>query len=153
MTSKELISCLRRAGAPVTPGLEVKTEYVRNTERKMLDGIEFRSTHEANCYQLLKFWQQAGAIRNLKLQPCFLLQEKFRRDGKAIREIKYTADFQFERTVPASSLYQNAWNTVVIEAKGHKTEAFKMRRKMFLKRYPELRYEMWTRQTLEDLSR
>ena len=51
-------------------------EFTAATRRKIVDGIPFRSTLEANTYQLLKSWESASAIRNLKLQPRFVLQDE-----------------------------------------------------------------------------
>jgi hypothetical protein len=129
-----------QAGAPLPAGMHAGNfEHVRNTKRKIVDGIGFRSTLEANTYQLLKSWQAAAAIRNLVLQPRFLLQPKFRRDGKTIRAMMYTPDFQYEESN----------RTVVIEAKGHKTQPYRMRRKMFLMKYPEIDFQEWDRETLK----
>ncbi len=115
-------------------------EYVRNTRRKEVDGIAFRSTLEADAYQILKSWQRAGAITNLELQPRFLLQPKFRHEGKTIRAMHYTADFRFVRN----------FRTVVLEVKGFRLETYRMRRKQFLFRYPEVVFEEWRK---EDVAR
>lgn len=105
----------------------------------MVDGISFRSTLEADCYQLLKSWRDAGAINNLELQPKFLLQCGFRRggpvDGEWVRPITYRADFAFE-------IGQQEY---VVEAKGFRTQPYILRRKLFLGRYPDLRFLEWTR--------
>ncbi len=146
MTEAEARRLCQQAAAPLPTGMhEGNFEHVRNTRRKVVDGIAFRSTLESQVYQLLKLWQAAGTIRNLILQPRFELQEKFKRDGKTERAMHYTPDFQFQRKPVAPSLF---WADVVIEAKGHKTEAYRMRRKMFLLKYPYIEFMEWNRETL-----
>ena len=153
MTTKDAALLYQRAG--FKPPAEIaapSAEHIRNTRRKLVDGIEFRSTLEADCYQLLKSWEAAGAIRNLELQPKFLLQPGFRRggpvDGEWVRAITYKADFRFER-LHAS----DGWEIVVVEAKGFRTQAYMLRRKLFLCKFPGVRFEEWTREKLRELSR
>ncbi len=131
-----------RAGFDPPPEIgAVCTEHIRGTSRKTIDGREFRSTLEADAYQLLKVWQRAGHISDLELQPRFLLQPKFERDKVFIGAMHYTADFRFVRD----------GRTIILECKGYRTEAFNLRRKLFLRKYPELVYEIWDRETLKTL--
>lgn len=123
-------------------------EYVKNTKRKVVDGVNFRSTLEATAYQILHGWEMAGAISNLKLQPVFIIQAKFLRDGKTIRSMKYTPDFSF---VSENHPLWKPGERVIVEAKGFRTQPFLMRRKLFLCKYPDLRYEEWTRETIAQL--
>ncbi len=125
-----------RAGFDAPPEIgAVCTEHIRNTRRKTVDNIQFRSTLEADAYQLLKAWERAGHISDLELQPRFLLQASFQRHLVTIRGMHYTADFRFRRD----------GKTVIVETKGYRTEAFNLRRKLFLRKYPDLIYEMWDR--------
>ncbi len=126
-------------------------EHIRGTRRKVVQGICFRSTLEADCYQLLRLWQDAGLIQGLELQPKFVLQVAFRSPGikRQIQAITYRADFSF------TAVKHSRWmigERVVIEAKGWKTEPFKLRRKMFLNKYPGLNYEIWTREVLRGIN-
>lgn len=142
MTSRELAQIYERMNQPVPAEFaKPSAEYIRNTQRKVVNGISFRSGLEANAYQLLKVWERAGHISDLRLQPRFLLQARFLRHGVSIRGMHYTADFQFTRN----------FRTVVVEAKGYRTQAFELRRKLFLKKFPELEYEIWTRESLRTL--
>ncbi len=146
MNAADARKLCEQARAPLPEGMNAGNfEFTTNTRRKIVDGIPFRSTLEANTYQLLKSWEAAGAIRNLKLQPRFVLQEKFRRDGKTMRAMMYTPDFQFERYRAGTKVNR----LVVIEAKGHKTQPYQMRKKLFLSKYPHIEFEEWTRETLK----
>lgn len=110
--------------------------YLPQQQRKYLnkktivDGISFDSKKEARRYQELKQLQQSGAITALRLQPVYELQPKFKCNGKTERAITYKADFE----------YIEDGKTIVEDTKGMLTEVFKIKRKLFLCRYPE--YEL-----------
>ncbi len=149
MNAADARKLCEQAGAPLPTGMhEGNFEFTANTRRKIVDSIEFRSTLEARTYQILKSWEAAGAIRNLKLQPRFVLQEKFRRDGKTVRAMHYSPDFQYEDNRLDDNC-REYWRTVVIEAKGHKTQPYQMRKKLFLAKYPDIEFREWTRETLK----
>ncbi len=98
-------------------------------KKAVVDGIIFDSIAEAKRYGELMLLNRAGLIRNLILQPEFLLQDSFKYDGKMERAVKYIADFQYFDV--QKGVY------VVEDVKGVETEAFKIKRKLFLKRYGE----------------
>ena len=103
-----------------------------NAKPVEINGIRFDSTAEAMRYRELLLMEQAGEIWNLKCQPHYLLQEDFDHDGKHERKIEYIADFTyFDRTLKC---------TVVEDCKGFATEVYKIKRKLFLKRYPNLKF-------------
>jgi len=93
----------------------------------MVDGITFASKKEANRYSELKIMQRAGIIKKFTLQPEFILQEGYRRkDGKAIRPIKYIADFKVE--------YPDG-HIEIEDTKGVETQLFKIKRKILECKY------------------
>ena len=63
-----------------------------------------------------------------------------------VRAMHYSPDFQFDRQDRG---FQAEWRTVVIEAKGHKTQPYQMRKKLFLAPYPDIAFQEWTRETLK----
>ncbi|HCY85930.1 MAG TPA: hypothetical protein DHV36_12415 [Desulfobacteraceae bacterium] len=107
-----------------------KRKHKFNAQKACVDGIKFDSRKEAARYQELKLQQHCGLISGLKLQPEFVLLDAFTSHGKKIRAIKYRADFQYEKE----------GETVVEDVKGHKTKEYLLKRKMFLRRYPEYRF-------------
>lgn len=139
-----------QAGAPLPDGIEaMSAEKVRNTRRKVLDGIEFRSTLEANCYRLFRTWESAGAIRNLVCQPKYMIQPKMRFSGRTLRAMYYIADFRFERKIKANVLAAFLrWETVVVDAKGYRMPVYQIKKKLFLPRFPDLVFEEWDRDRL-----
>ena len=65
-----------------------------HNKKTAIDGITFDSLKEGRRYTELKQLQTEGFIKEFACQPVFVLQEGYRRsDGKAIRPIKYIADF------------------------------------------------------------
>lgn len=93
-----------------------------------IDGIKFDSKKEAKRYIALKELEKKGNIEKLMLQPRFLLQEGFRKNGKAYRKIEYVADF----------MYQQEGKLIVEDVKGMKTDVYKLKQKLFEKRYQDL---------------
>ena len=95
------------------------------------DGIKFASKSEGERYLELKAMQEKGEIRDLVLQPKFILQESFRKNGELFRAIHYVADFQY---------YLND-QLVIVDVKGYMgytTPEFRIKRKIFEARYPDL---------------
>lgn len=96
-----------------------------------IDWIRFMSKSEAKYFCFAKDRQAQWIIQDLILQPKFVIQEKFERNWEKFRSIDYVADFQFTRY----------WKKVVVDVKGDATAEAKMKRKMFLKQYPDLELE------------
>lgn len=92
-----------------------------------IDGIVFASKHEATRYVELKYMERAGLIQNLQLQRSFtLIGAQKDSTGKVIeRPVKYVADF----------VYEQDGKTVVEDAKGFKTDVFKIKKKLMLSIY------------------
>ena len=91
-----------------------------------VDGITFDSKHEASIYTELKLLERCGAIRNLQLQVPFTLLEPYEINGKKVRAVKYVADFVFINEKGE----QEVW-----DAKGMKTDVYKLKKKLFEQRY------------------
>lgn len=104
-----------------------------NAKKTDVDGVIFDSKREAERYlelkSLEKFGQLNDRIYNLELQPEFILQESFKdRHGRHHRAIKYRADFKY---------VQNG-HTIIEDVKGVETAVFKIKKKLFIKKYPGL---------------
>lgn len=105
-----------------------KRRHKYGAKRTQVGEHWFASKAEAGRYRELCILMQAGLITNLDLQPVFILQEPFMREGKQIRSIKYIADFQ----------YIQDGKEVVEDVKGIQTEAFRLKRRLFLQRFPDI---------------
>lgn len=94
----------------------------------IVDDYIFDSIQESRRYKELKLLLRAGQIKDLELQPHFLLQEGFKKNGKTYRKIEYVADFK----------YIENGKTIVEDVKGLQTDVFKIKHKLFERKYPEL---------------
>ena len=97
-------------------------------KKVIVEDYVFDSIQESRRYKELKLLLRAGEIKDLQLQPHFLLQEAFKKNGKTYRKIEYIADF----------MYVENGKTIVEDVKGIQTDVFKLKHKLFEKKYPEL---------------
>ena len=95
-----------------------------------IDGHDFDSIAEGTRYRELALLERVGKIKNLELQPKFLLQEGFKKNGKTYKKIEYIADFKYEEN----------GKIIVEDVKGMQTDVFKLKHKLFEHKYPE--YEL-----------
>ena len=91
----------------------------------MVDNILFDSKKEANYYTKLKILKDAGKISGLRLQEKFILQPSFKLNGKIYRAITYVADF----------VYKENGQVHVVDTKGYRTQVYKIKKKLFMKKY------------------
>jgi len=105
-----------------------KNKY--SNKKTEVDGYKFDSHKEAKYYLYLKSRQENKEIKNLRLQPVFTLQENFTHEGKTIRKIKYVADFSYHEDDVFT----------VIDVKGMKTDVYKLKKKLFLFKYPSIKF-------------
>lgn len=92
-----------------------------------IDGHNFDSRAEARYYAELNLREKAGEILFFRLQPRYLLQEAFEKNKKKHRKIEYVADFE---------IHHKDGSIEVVDVKGHKTEVFKIKQKLFNKKFP-----------------
>ncbi len=99
-----------------------------HAKKVTVNGIKFDSKLEANRWLELKLMEKAGRISNLRRQVEFVLQPSFRKNGKTIRKISYFADFVY---------IENGF-TIIEDTKGIKTDVFRLKKKLFEYKFPEL---------------
>ena len=107
------------------------------TERKTGSGaiLRFDSKREAARYDELMLMLKAGEIRDLRLQPEYTLQEAYTTsEGERVGRIYYRADFCYERCGKRSG-GREWWEAIVEDVKGHRTDVYKMKKKMMLERH------------------
>ncbi|PKG28791.1 DUF1064 domain-containing protein [Cytobacillus horneckiae] len=107
-------------------------------KKVVVDGHTFDSKAEAKYYQQLKWLQQANQIESFKLQPRYLLQEGFKKNGKTYRAIHYKADFE---------VHKLDGTVEIIDIKGAITKEFSIKRKLFEMKYMDsiklLKYDQY----------
>ena len=99
-----------------------------------VDGHKFDSKAEARRYTELVLFEKAGHIIHLSVHPRYMIHDEFT-DGndKVWRPIMYEPDFYYlERT------QDGEWETVAEDVKGKRTAVFRIKEKMFRKRYPHI---------------
>lgn len=101
-------------------------------KKVQIDMYVFDSIAESRRYKELALLEKAGEIENLQLQPKFLLQESFKKNGKTYRKIEYIADF----------MYEEKGKVIVEDVKGMETKEFKIKRKLFEYKYPDLELKL-----------
>jgi hypothetical protein len=102
-----------------------KTSKYRN-EKFNYYGKTFDSKKEARRYLELRSMEKAREISCIECQPEFVLQDKFKLNGKTYRAIMYKADFK----------YIDKDNNIVVEdVKGFKTPVYQIKKKMFLNKF------------------
>lgn len=107
---------------------------VKSKQDRTVDGHLFMSKREAERYKVLKVLVASKEIKDLVLQPHFILQERFTDStGKKQREIAYFADFQY---------FDNRTNKIIVEdVKGMRTDVYKIKKKLFLHLYPQFFFQ------------
>lgn len=108
-----------------------KNKY--NNKKTVVDGITFDSQKEANYYCQLRTLSFLGKIKYFKTQQKYILQDEFEKNGVKHRPITYIADFVVNH---------HDGTTEVIDVKGMETQVFKIKRKMFEYKYPELKLKI-----------
>ena len=99
----------------------------RKTE---VNGIVFDSKHEAERWIELRYMERAGLIYDLQRQVPFVLIPTQRDEvtGKLLeKETKYYADFTYRD--------KQTHKLIVEDAKGCKTEAYRLKKKLMLYRH------------------
>lgn len=142
-TEKQLREALRNGAQlagqyPTQRPSVVKPEPERahkyNAQAVTVDGHRFDSKAEMRRYLDLRLLLADGQIDDLVLQPRFTLLDAFTDNaGKHQRAIVYVADFAYT---------DRDGNRVVEDVKGVETAVFRLKKKLFLARYPELRLEI-----------
>lgn len=105
-----------------------KPSKYRNSRTK-IDGITFDSQAEARRYIEIKTLKAAGDVIGYVLQPRFILQEGFEYNGDAVEKMEYVADFLI--------MWADG-RTTIEDVKGVRTDVYKLKVKLFEKKYPYL---------------
>lgn len=99
-----------------------KSKY--GNRKTVVLGETFDSAREAKRYLELVLLQKQGIISDLKRQVSYkLLPAVKKSDGSTERGVRYIADFTY---------YDEHGNLVVEDAKGFRTDVYKLKKKMML---------------------
>ena len=126
----------KRKASDIAPQFRANTgRYSKYKNKKVLvDGRWFDSKKEADVYVQLKMLEEAGAISNLEVQPCYEFTmaggrpvqyppvsvvrngKSYQRNGKRLR---YYADFRYR---------EPDGTQVVVDVKGYDTDVSRLKR-------------------------
>lgn len=117
--------------------MEISLNKYKNV-KTTINNIEFSSKMEGKVYECLLNLEKNNIIKELSLQPKFVLLDSFKGmyyDSKKekiidnkIREVTYISDFAF--------IYKN--KKFVLEVKGMMDQKYPIKRKLFLHKYPDI---------------
>ncbi len=114
--------------------MKVKYSTKYGNIKQQFDGHIFDSIRERKRYQELCLLSAAGEIKGLEVHPEYELQASFKdRHGKAVRSIKVTWDFRYCMTDDNQMVVEDVKSPAT-----RKETAYNIRRRMFIKRYPEV---------------
>lgn len=96
-----------------------------HAKKTVVDGITFDSRKEADRYLVLKAMEEDRSIENLHRQVRYELVPAFDVDGRHYRPVYYVADF----------VYVEDGKEVVEDVKGVRTDVYRLKSKLFARRY------------------
>lgn len=96
-----------------------------HAKKTVVDGITFDSKREADRYLVLKSMEEDGTIEDLRRQVRYELIPAFDVDGRHYRPVFYVADF----------VYVEDGKEVVEDVKGMRTDTYRLKSKLFARRY------------------
>ncbi|UVX36124.1 MAG: protein of unknown function (DUF1064) [Namikivirus ozawa] len=98
-----------------------------HAKKTVVDGIAFDSRKESCRYLVLKGMEEDGTIGDLRRQVRYELVPAFDVDGKHYRPAYYVADFVY--------VDKETGNEVVEDVKGMRTDVYRLKSKLFARRY------------------
>lgn len=101
-----------------------------HAKKTVVDGITFDSKREADRYLVLKSMEEDGAIEDLRRQVRYELMPAFDVDGRHYRPVFYVADFVY--------VDKETGKEVVEDVKGMRTDVYKLKSKLFARRYGKI---------------
>lgn len=120
--SKEIYSKL------LNNSIDYKQSKYKN-KKVVYNGIKFDSQKERNYYIKLKLLEDAGKIKDLKLQVKYELQPKFKSGNKNIQDISYIADFTYLDE-------ENKLHIVDVKSEATKKDkVYRLKKKLFQYKY------------------
>ena len=97
-----------------------------HNKKTVYQGLKFDSLREKNRYIYLKELENKGEIKNLELQKKYILQDKYKFNGKTVRAISYICDFYY---------IDKDGKEHIEDAKGLKTDVYTIKKKLFEYKY------------------
>jgi len=129
LTEEQFAAMLKQSHCSIG-GKAPKKKGRVNSRKVKVDGVEFDSQAEAKIYFELK---HDPDVEFLRIHPEFTLLDGFKRGKKKFQPITYKADFRIMEKGVEVIVEVKSTGTLKANAK-----SYPMRKKMFLKKFPEL---------------
>ena len=99
----------------------------------VIDGIEFHSKKEGNRYRELKLLERAGMIKDLEIQPAFLLLPGFKKNGITYQKTTYIGDFKYFDVEQDKYIVEDVKSPATA-----KDKVYRIKKKLFEYKYEDL---------------
>lgn len=136
MTAAEFRNLVTQGSSPYKKPVLMPKKNKYNNEKTERDGFVYDSKKEANRGDVLNAKQSAGLIMSLERQKPFILIEPFTYQGKAIRGVKWIADFYYydcERKIWVAEDVKSSMT--------RKKPEYVIKKKLFMTKYPDILFE------------
>ena len=111
--------------------MKIKSNKYHNT-KVIYNGIKFDSKKERDRYITLKQLEKAGIIKELELQPKFLLLDTIHYKGKTYPKTYYKADFKY-KTKDGVEIIEDVKSKITA-----KDKVYRLKIKMLLTKYHDI---------------
>ena len=112
----------------------IKNKY-HNT-KVIYNGIKFDSKKERDRYITLKQLEKVGIIKELELQPKFLLLDTIHYKGKTYPKTYYIADFKYFDNEKGKYIIEDIKSPITA-----KDKVYRLKIKNLLTKYPDIEFE------------
>lgn len=110
----------------------INSNKYHNT-KVIYNGIKFDSKKERDRYITLKQLEKAGIIKELELQPKFLLLDTIHYKGKTYPKTYYKADFKYFDNEKVKYIVEDVKSPITA-----KDKVYRLKIKMLLTKYPDI---------------
>ena len=112
--------------------MKIKSNKYHNT-KVIYKGIKFDSKKERDRYITLKQLEKAGIIKELELQPKFLLLDTIHYKGKTYPKTYYKADFKYFDNENGKYIIEDIKSPITA-----KDKVYRLKIKMLLTKYHDI---------------
>jgi len=135
MTSKEFRNLVTNNISPFKKPVLMPKKNKYHNEKTERDGFVYDSKKEANRGDILNELQKNGKIMSLERQKPFILIEPFNYRGKAIRGVKWVADFYYYDCDKKSWVAEDVKSQMT-----KKKPEYVIKKKLFMTKYPDIEF-------------
>lgn len=133
MSAAQFRSLVMQGSSPFKKPVLMPKKSKYNNEKTESDGFVYDSKKEANRGDILSELQAKNKIMSLERQKPFILLEPFDYHGKAIRGIKWVADFYYYDCERQTWVAEDVKSPIT-----KRKPEYIIKKKLFMKKYPDI---------------